>query len=282
MGRTEEYGGKSRGQVINYDPADLILVTDRKSKLFQETAVRPPPQWMIDSILEFGVKQEIVVRKGPLKRGVQLMEVVVGRRRVLSARAANVIRAARGEEPILLRGRVFAGTDEEAVALIQIENHHRELPSMLDDAISARNALDLGTAEATVLERMRWNKGDLRLHLSLLDCDKAVHDAVAGRLISQGAVKALVKLSRDEQPEMVRKLVETGETGAKKAKEAVEAAHPESAEEVAKQPRGRTRAAVTKKLDELKGLEEFAKVKDRPVLAAYITALRWTLGEDCL
>lgn len=282
MGRTQELGGESRGQVINYDPDKLILITDRSSRLFQETAVRAPPQWMIDSILEHGVKQEVVLRKGPLKRGIQYMEVVVGRRRVLATRAANVIRAARGEDPILLRGRVFVGTDEEAVALIQIENHHRELPSMLDDAISARNALELGTSETTVLARLRWSKSNLHLHLALLDCDKSVHDAVASRLIADKAVKALVKLERDKQPEMVRQLVESGATGGKKAKAAVEAAHPESVGEVAKQPRGRARAVIEKKIQEIDDLLEHAKKADRPLLQQTSAALRWTLGEDSL
>jgi hypothetical protein len=282
MGRTEEYGAVSRVQKFMFDPDKLILITDPKHKLYQATAVQKPPQWMIDSILLHGVKAAIKVRKGPMRRNVQLMEVIYGRRRVLATRAANVIRKSRGEEPYLIPGDVFLGTDEEALTLIQIENHHRERPSMLDDAIAARNALELGTPKAQVLEQMRWTAGELAQHLALLDCDKSVQDAIAARLIPDKTVKALAKLERSEQVEAVKELVAKGATGAKAARAELAKSHPDSAGSVAKQPRGRTRKQIEAKRDKLEEMLATAPAKNKLALESYITSLRWVLGEECL
>lgn len=162
MGRTEEYGAESRGQKFMYDPAKLILIVDPKHPLYQVTATKRPPQWQIDSIMTHGVVVPIKVRRGAMKRGVQTMEVIYGRRRVLSARIANEILVKRGDEPYLVPGEVFSGTDAEAVELMMLENHDRESPSMLDDAYAARNLLARGASEQSVLNRMRWSVADLK------------------------------------------------------------------------------------------------------------------------
>ena len=95
MGRTDELGAESRGQTFRFDPEKLVLITDPKHKLYQQTAVDAPPQWMIDSAFHYGIKVPITLRKGAKHRGKYKMEVIVGRRRVLALRAANKLRKAK-------------------------------------------------------------------------------------------------------------------------------------------------------------------------------------------
>ncbi|HNO89424.1 MAG TPA: flavodoxin-dependent (E)-4-hydroxy-3-methylbut-2-enyl-diphosphate synthase [Rhodocyclaceae bacterium] len=61
MGRTDELGAESRGQTFRFDPEKLVLITDPKHKLYQQTAVDAPPQWMIDSAFHYGIKVPITL-----------------------------------------------------------------------------------------------------------------------------------------------------------------------------------------------------------------------------
>lgn len=274
MGRTDELGAESRGQTFRFDPEKLVLITDPKHKLYQQTAVDAPPQWMIDSAFHYGIKVPITLRKGAKHRGKYKMEVIVGRRRVLALRAANKLRKAKGLKPWTIRAVVDILTDEEALELIQIENHHRAAPGILDDAIAARNALAEGATEQKVCNDMRWTRAQLDQHLALIECHRQVQDAVMAGHIALAAVVDLRKLEKDEQPAALLKLAEAAAVGPRQVRRKLEATNPENMEDTAKVPR-RSKVQIRKLRERIGELSFSATGADRRYMDGVLDTIRW-------
>ena len=78
--------------LVRKDPDALHIVTETGHPLYQRRAHNDPPAWMVQSALDNGIIPPIKIRKGPVVAGLQPWDVVVGRMRVKSARAANNIR----------------------------------------------------------------------------------------------------------------------------------------------------------------------------------------------
>lgn len=301
--RTAKFLAEGRGQTFNYLPANLTLVRDEASPLYDERVHEAPTREMIDSIKRMGVFTPILVTPIIDDHGKQRMGVVYGRQRVRGQiEAARELRAerkpfpgsprspqSRGEIPAIV---VTDITDEEIRELITAENENRRGDSLANriakanrlyneykatadaegepfrdaDAV-ARVARVCGVSVATV---KRWRE--------VPRLSAAARKGIFSGDIPIGSVDELRAMSPANQAEAVQRIKAAGAGGKASARKATENI-PKA--ETPKQSR-RPRKAIEEKIAEF---EAKAKAGDKATLeqaGLVIDALKFCLGEDTL
>ncbi|KVR93303.1 ParB/RepB/Spo0J family partition protein [Burkholderia vietnamiensis] len=258
----DAYGAKGKGNVLDFDPGTLVLVTDPAHPLFDERVHWPVDENMVRNIMFQGVIQPIEVTKDPETGEVQ---VVTGRQRVKAAREANRRLVDRGEPPVTVPGivRRIPRVDRASVlsAAIASENAIRQQETPLSTAAKMARQLRM-RSEADVAVLFGCNVQTVRATVALLDCCEAVQKAVDAGQINVTHARKLAKLEPSEQREKVAELVEAGEgkTGHARSRAQRAVVEGDSA------PRMRSRKQV-----------ETALAAATGDVAA---ALRWVLGLD--
>lgn len=198
-----------RGNLHHYDPNEPVIIgLDTKDgpdhELYDERINLPLVEATVLNIMAIGVKEPIVLRKGPEGR----LEVVDGRGRIRHAREANKRLKKLGEELVYV-GAVFEAGDETHLQGVMISlNEHRADDNVVIKAekcirLLGRNGNDYKAAAAvfgvTTAAIKNWVK--------MASLSSKVKKAVAQGDISASAAAELHGLEREEQVAQLDKLL---------------------------------------------------------------------------
>jgi ParB family chromosome partitioning protein len=252
------YGAEGAGNLLYFDPDKLVLVTEPSHPLYDDRVYLPIDEKMVRSIMRFGVRQPINVRKN-VETGET--EVSVGRQRVKNAREANRRLAEQGMDGVLIPAMAVKEKDEEALDAIVAENEIRTADTPLSRANKMARMVKFNRPEEHIAMAFGCTVDTVRGTLALLDCCSAVQKAVEAGKLGVGHAKALSKLKPDEQRSKLEELLAAAEAG----------------------PKGERAARQRKVLGDAK-----PKMKTRKEILAAIEdtkypeakrALQWVLGE---
>ncbi|HBU1550596.1 TPA: hypothetical protein MCR88_004770, partial [Klebsiella pneumoniae] len=138
------YGASGKTNVLNFEPENLHLVTDKTHPLYDERVHLPIEEGMVLNIAELGVLEPIIVWKDP---ETGLTCVVVGRQRVKHTLEANKLRLKEGKDPLLVPGVVKRGSANQMAKYMVSENEIRRPDTPLGRAKKMSDALDRGLDE---------------------------------------------------------------------------------------------------------------------------------------
>jgi len=214
INQVQATGSKGRKDLLQFDPDDLVIITDKVHPLYDPRAELPVSESLVLNVKALGVLQPIIVRRnGERADGMATMEVVAGRQRVKAAREANKRIRAEGGAPMLVGAIVKRGDDASLFATIVAENEARQADSPMGRARKLARYMAFGVSEAEAAVVFNCSESTIRNWLALLDCDKSVQDAVeAGRLPATTAAQQFAKMPREEQAAHLANLVESGAT----------------------------------------------------------------------
>lgn len=208
----DAYGAKGKGNLLNFDPEDLVLVTDETSPLYDERVHLPVDEALARNIdYEGKVIQPIQISKNPETGAV---EVVVGRQRVKACRLANQWRHERGDIALRIPAAVYQGERRKALSAIVSENEARRNDTPLTRAQKMQRLLASGRDESEIATIFCCSQQTVRASLRLLECSSSVQQAVESGQINVSHAKILAALSPDEQRAKVKDLIAAGD-GAK-------------------------------------------------------------------
>ena len=254
------YGAKGKGNVLDFDPDTLVLVTDPNHPLYDERVHWPVNESMVRNIMFQGVIQAVEVTKDPETGDVQ---VVTGRQRVKAAREANRRLVDRGDAPVTVPGivRRLARESRASVysAAIVSENAIRQQETPISTAAKMARQLRM-RSEEDVAVLFGCKVETVRATVALLDCCEDVQKAVEeGQLLITHA-RALAKLDPAKQRSKVKEIVAAGvgKQGHQRSRAQKAALTGETV------PRMRTRKQILAELEKATG--------DRAM------ALRWVLN----
>jgi len=191
-------------------PEEIVIVgidcEDDASTLNDERLELPLDEVLVDSIMRYGVKKNVLVRKN---RATKKVEVVDGRQRVLCAREANRRLVEKGGDPVPIPVRTEDGDDDLMFELQITLNHHVESTPLMRARTASRYMQRNKTKEETA-RVCGISMATLENWMTLLQMDKSIHDAVdSGKISSHQALK-FSNLTRSGQQKAVKALIEMG------------------------------------------------------------------------
>lgn len=192
-------GAKGKTDVYYLDPDEVVLVTDKKSALYDERVENSYNEELVLNMLYApdgetaqGVLEPAIGRRNPETGKV---EIIDGRQRTLACREAKKRQKKRGLPPIWLPVLLKRGSDSRAMAMLISANEHRTADSPLNRAKKAQRYIDLGHDEKGVAALLGTSEATVKNLLRLLDAPAAVKNAVeTGKISASDAYK----LSRQE------------------------------------------------------------------------------------
>lgn len=105
--------------------------------------------------------------------------------------------------------RVLDADDVEATALALIENIHREDMTPIEEAEAAADMLaELKGDRAEVAKLLKWSPATLENRLALMNCSKAVRDALVEGQILLGHAELLAAVPKTTQDDVLGKLLQ--------------------------------------------------------------------------
>ncbi|SMG00354.1 ParB/RepB/Spo0J family partition protein [Burkholderia singularis] len=255
----DAYGAIGKSNVLNFDPEDLVLITDPNHALFDRRALMPFDEATVLNIMAEGVTQSITITKD-VETGKTI--VVDGRRRVINAREANRRLVAMGLQP----WRVPALPRRDGLAaltsIMVSANEIRRADSPINRAEKMARMRQQGRTNEEIGRSFGIKPESVDGQLRILDCCEAVRIAVESDEITATHALRLAKLPPERQREKVRALIAAAE--GKKGHERSRAQKAALTGDAA--PRMRTRKQIAAELANATG--ERAE------------ALRWVLNLD--
>ncbi len=192
------YGASGKTNVLNFEPENLHLVTDKTHPLYDEWVHLPIEEGMVLNIAELGVLEPIIVWKDP---ETGLTCVVVGRQRVKHTLEANKLRLKEGKDPLLVPGVVKRGSANQMAKYMVSENEIRRPDTPLGRAKKMSDQLDRGLDEDDIAVLFGCSVQTVRATLSLLDATQAVREAVEAGTVTVTQARQLASLKPEEQRE---------------------------------------------------------------------------------
>lgn len=141
------YGASGKTNVLNFEPENLHLVTDKTHPLYDERVHLPIEEGMVLNIAELGVLEPIIVWKDP---ETGLTCVVVGRQRVKHTLEANKLRLKEGKEPLLIPGVVKRGSANQMAKYMVSENEIRRPDTPLGGLKKCQTRSTAGSMRTTL------------------------------------------------------------------------------------------------------------------------------------
>lgn len=141
------YGASGKTNVLNFEPENLHLVTDKTHPLYDEREHLPIEEGMVLNIAELGVLEPIIVWKDP---ETGLTCVVVGRQRVKHTLEANKLRLKEGKDPLLVPGVVKRGSANQMAKYMVSENEIRRPDTPLGRAKKCQTRSTAGLMRTTL------------------------------------------------------------------------------------------------------------------------------------
>ncbi len=219
MATKKLYGAEGRGDLLNFDPENLVLVKDPKHPLFDVRAIEPPDtafESLVVSIMAQGVIEPVIIA-----RDGESVLVAAGRRRVRAAIEANRRLKKAGAEPVYVPCKWTRGDDASLLGISIAENAIRKDESPVEKSRKAQRLIDLGRSEEDVARVFGVSLGAVKQWLTIGELAAPVQDAIERGEIAAAVATQLAPLSKSEQPKALVKLKEAGNT---KGASAVQAA----------------------------------------------------------
>jgi len=192
----DAYGASGTTNLLTFDPANLKLITSEKHPLYDKRVEKPIDESMVLSIMEYGVKEPVIVWKDPETGDVC---VVAGRQRVKNNIEANKRLKKRGEMPKDIKAIVERGDPKKLMAIMAIENEGRTANTPQERAELAERMLEAGYTEDALAIVFHCSKSTVKNYISLLETTGAVRKAVSSGRIDPTDGYKLSKLPPAEQ-----------------------------------------------------------------------------------
>jgi len=265
------WGALGRGDLLYFDPEDLVEVHDKKSALYDERIHLGLDEAHVLNVMEVGVIEPIVVRRnGENDKGQPIVEVVDGRQRRRWAMEANRRLKKAGRELIRVPGITRKGDDADMFGVMITLNEVRKNDDAMTRAHKLKRYLDMGRSEEDAAIRFGKSIATIKNLLSLLEAGPEVQEAVSKGKISIQAAKKLSAIPKEEQSSALEQVVGAGPGPAAN----------EKADKI-RGKRGKVRKRVVKtrsQIKEMRTLLESKKTSDPAQIGAAM--LGWVLGDD--
>jgi ParB/RepB/Spo0J family partition protein len=203
------------------DPFDLIIVgldteDGHTHPLFDERVFLELNESFVRNVIVYGVQQSVLVREEAGKK-----YVVAGRQRVRAAREASKRADAAGEHGFKVPIRRVVAEDVRVAGIGISENEIREDDDVLTRAKKAARLLNQLHDENEVAIAFGKTPTTIRNWMRLVEADPAVHQAIREGRISASAGIEIAGKPREEQKELLDRLVRMGESKGKPASESM-------------------------------------------------------------
>lgn len=210
MASKETYGAINKQDLFTFDPDVLFVAMDPAHPLYDERVTIPLCEETIQSIMEVGVLEPVLVRKnGTDADGNPIVEVEDGRRRVLHARVANQRLAKLRKPPIKVPAVVRRDDDTAAFGVSIHANEHRDQDPPLMRARKMARWIALGNDHKQVARTFRCSIQTVKNSLELLDLHPDLQVLVdANKLGVLVARRLATSVPRDQQAAELAKIVD--------------------------------------------------------------------------
>jgi ParB family transcriptional regulator, chromosome partitioning protein len=200
----------SRSNIYNVDPANLVLVTDKKHALYDERVHLPIDEGMVKSIIAKGVIQPITIRKNGT-----LFEVVQGRQRVKNSIEANKRITADGGTPIKVPAVIRNEGDAAAAGTNNVTNYVLQSDDVITKAEKANDArMRFGKSDADLSVEFNVTINTIKTWAKLDTLVDVVKVAIKNEKISfHVAVDNLSDVTREDQGHALEKLIASAPAG---------------------------------------------------------------------
>jgi len=206
----DAYGASGTTNLLTFDPANLKLITSEKHPLYDKRVEKPIDESMVLSIMEYGVKEPVIVWKDPETGDVC---VVAGRQRVKNNIEANKRLKKRGEMPKDIKAIVERGDPKKLMAIMAIENEGRTANTPQERAELAGRMLEAGYTEDVLAIVFHCSKSTVKNYIALLETTGAVRKAVASGRIDPTDGYKLAKLHPSEQNAKLEEILKASGDG---------------------------------------------------------------------
>lgn len=184
-----------RSDLFKLMPDQLVIVMDKAHPLYDERVTLPLPDWLVDSVIEHGILQNVLVR-----RNGHLFEVQDGRQRVRAAIEANKRLQKAGSDKLVLVPVTMRKDDDVTAAKVTVAaNEHRQADPPVVKARKAQHLLDLGASEDDIARQFGITVPALKNMLKILDASAEVQHMVNEGQVPLTAATRIADLPRDEQ-----------------------------------------------------------------------------------
>lgn len=207
------FDGAERGTIFMMRPADLVVVTDKRSVLYDPRVELPLDEALVQSIKLRGVILPVSIRRGENGKA----EVVDGRQRV---RAAQEV-AKRYKIDLRVPCVNRKGEENDLLGASIAANELRQNDTPLTKARKAARLINLGISEEQVAVDFGVTVGAVKKWLALLDAPADVREAIDTGKLSAHAAAAVAKQPAAERKAVLETAVATsvrkgGKTAARK------------------------------------------------------------------
>lgn len=196
---------KGKVDIYYFDPADVVLVVDKASVIWDERVENAYSEELVASML---YAPDGEVPQGTLKpcfgrRNTETgkVEIVDGRQRTLAAREANRRLKKQGLPPLRLPVWIRRGNDSRTMAMMITANGLDTPETPMHRALKAQRYIALGHDEKEVATILGASVATVKNLLGLLDAPAAVRNAVNAGKITTSAAYQLAK----EEPAVAKK-----------------------------------------------------------------------------
>lgn len=187
-----------KGSFYQFDPDQLILITDPASPLFDPRALEKPDEGLVMSMLKYGFKTSSSIEVESTAAG---LVVVDGRRRTLAARECKRRQIEAGED-ITIRVRCLMSKDKPFVGMI-LGNAHRKDETVLQKAAKAKRAIDNGYSEKETAELFGVSPQTIGNWLAAALLPDAIKKALEADKISVVLAIELAQKTPEEQAQVL-------------------------------------------------------------------------------
>jgi ParB family transcriptional regulator, chromosome partitioning protein len=169
---------------------EIVPNKNQPRKLFDDVKL----QELVDSIIEKGVLQPIVVQKSD-----EGYEIIVGERRWRASKKAGLKKI-----PAVIKET----TDTESLELAIIENIHRHDLNPIEEGMAySRLAVDFGMKQEQIAKKVGKNRASVANYIRLLKLSRPVQEDILAGKLSMGHARALLGLEREKEIEVLRQKI---------------------------------------------------------------------------
>lgn len=239
----DAYGASGHSNLLTFDPTNLKIIDDPKHPLYDKRVDRPVDEGMVESIMQFGVKEPIIVWKDPETGDVC---VVAGRQRVKNNIEANKRLKKRGDLPKDIKAVVERGDPKNLMLIAALENEGRSANTPEERADITRRMLEAGHSEDTIAVVLHCSKSTVKNYIALLETTGAVRKAVAAGRVDPTVAYKLAKLHPSEQNKKLEEILKASGDS-----DALEVETPSGGKKGKKKPPKKKARKVAKKIREI-------------------------------
>jgi len=192
----DAYGASGHSNLLMFEPEKLKIIDDPKHPLYDKRVNRPIDEGMVASIMQFGVKEPIIVWKDPETGDVC---VVAGRQRVKNNIEANKRLKKAGDLPKDIKAVIERGDPKNLMLIAALENEGRSANTPEERADITSRMLEAGHSEDTIAVVLHCSKSTVKNYIALLETTGAVRKAVASGRVDPTVAYKLAKLHPSEQ-----------------------------------------------------------------------------------